>query len=109
MGHIETVVYKHVSPPANITPPSAVAGKKLVVYALSTCGFCERAMKFLQDLGLGYDFIFIDELEPWIKAALKEELKERFGAATVFPYLVIDDSTTVVGYTEEKWRTGLGL
>ena len=107
MGHIETVKYTHIEAGAN--PPAAAAGKKLVVYALSTCGFCERSMKFLRELGLGYDYIFIDQLEPWIKTALKEELKERFGAATVFPYLVIDDTTTVVGFTEEKWRAGLGL
>ncbi len=107
MSHIESVTYTTVE--AGPNAPTATANKKLQVYALSTCGFCERAMKFLREQEIGFQFILIDLLEPWIKTALKDELKERFGAATVFPYLVIDEKTTIVGFTEEKWRTGLGL
>jgi glutaredoxin len=107
MGHIETVIYTHVDAAPGVTRTGPE--HKLVIYALSTCGFCERSMNFLRDQGLAFDYIFIDQLEPWIKTALKEELKERYGAATVFPYLVIDDKTTIVGFTEEKWRNGLGL
>jgi glutaredoxin len=107
MGQIESVTYTHVE--AGPTPPAAVKDKKLVIYALSTCGFCERSMKFLRAQGIGFDYIFIDQLEPWIKTGLKDELREKHGAATVFPYLVIDGKEIIVGFTEEKWRTGLGL
>lgn len=107
MGQIDSVVYTKVA--GNSTQPETVKDLRLRVYALSTCGFCERSMRFLQDQGIGYEYIFIDRLDPAVKAELKEELKQRFGAATVFPYLVIDDQRIIVGFTEEKWRTGLGL
>jgi glutaredoxin len=107
MGRIESVTYTAV--PAGPGQPASMAGRSLRVYALSTCGFCERSMRFLREQDIGYEFIFIDQLDPAVKAELKDELKARYGAATVFPYLVVDGQQAIVGFTEEKWRSGLGL
>ena len=36
---------------------------KIILYALSTCGWCRKTKEFLNDLGVGYDFIYVDYLE----------------------------------------------
>ena len=34
---------------------------KIVLYALSTCVWCRRTKKLLGELGVAYDFVFIDQ------------------------------------------------
>ena len=36
---------------------------KVVMYGLSTCVWCKRTKKLLTDLGVEFDFIYVDKLE----------------------------------------------
>ncbi|MBN2155783.1 MAG: glutaredoxin [Candidatus Lokiarchaeota archaeon] len=84
-------------------------GKDVTVYALSTCGFCRRALQFLRDADCKFKFVYVDKLPYETKQQLKEELQDRYEKRVVFPYLVIDDSDVLAGFVEEDWKNTLGL
>lgn len=89
--------------------PGAKTEPRLIVLALSTCGFCKRAMAFLQDQGFAYQYAHLDTLDSERKAKLKEEFKTQFGQALAFPALVLDDKEAIIGFIESRWRERLGL
>jgi glutaredoxin-like protein NrdH len=88
-----------------------VAGKGrdrgITVYALSTCGFCKKAMAFLDDKGLPYRYVYVDHIPLDSKNELKKELKERFREDVAFPFAVIDGDKHLVGFIEADWRRTL--
>jgi len=77
--------------------------KKLRMYALSTCAFCEDAIAFLKEQGLAFEYIFIDDLASDTKRGLKLELKASYGQISVFPLLIIDGTIPISGFNREKW------
>lgn len=76
----------------------------LEVYALSTCGFCKRALAFLRDNNLPFHYVYMDQLPLDTKTRVKEALKEQFHNTVSFPYLVIDGKRCIVGFIESEWR-----
>jgi glutaredoxin-like protein NrdH len=82
---------------------------RLTVFALSTCAFCKRAMRFLQDHDYRYRYVYLDQLGFDLKREVKTELKSRFESIPVFPVLMVDDSEALSGFTEEKWSERLGM
>ncbi|HPS58347.1 MAG TPA: glutaredoxin family protein [Spirochaetota bacterium] len=73
------------------------------VYALSTCAFCKKALKFLRENSICFSYVYVDELDPEVKDKLKAWLREKYKEETGFPFLVIDDSTVLIGFNEEKY------
>lgn len=82
--------------------------RQIRVYALSTCAFCEKAMKYLEEKGFTYEYIFMDRIPIESKKAMKGELKEQFGNIPVFPLLVVDGEQHLSGFTEPEWAALLG-
>jgi glutaredoxin-like protein NrdH len=81
---------------------------RVVVYALSTCGFCKRAMEYLRGRSIDFRYVYLDLLPLEVKNVAKEELKNRFQRSLVFPFLVVDDSVSLTGFTQERWDEALG-
>ncbi|MCX7026991.1 MAG: glutaredoxin family protein [Spirochaetes bacterium] len=81
----------------------------IVVYALSTCGHCRRALEFLKERDLAYRYIYVDLLPFETKNAIKTELKDRFRENVAFPFAVIDNTSHLVGFIEPDWILSLGL
>ncbi len=81
----------------------------LTVYALSTCGFCKRALKFLRDNSIAFKYVYIDQIPFDVKQRVKNELKDKYDRSVYFPFLVIDGKDALVGFTEDEWRTALGV
>lgn len=77
------------------------------VYALSTCGFCKRALAFLDDQGIAYRYVHVDLVPLEDKNRAKAELAEKFKTFVSFPFAVIDDSEYLVGFIEADWRKTL--
>ncbi len=84
-------------------------GRKLTVFSLSTCGFCKRALSFLDKHGFSYRFIHLDQIEPERKRQVKDVLRTRFNISPIFPVLVVDDKRALTGFTEMQWRKELQL
>ncbi len=84
-------------------------GHDIVVFALSTCGFCKRALAFLDERGLAYKYIYVDQIPLETKNEVKKTLLERFNEHVSFPFAVIDDSTHLVGFIQPDWVRTLEL
>jgi len=88
-----------------------VPGKKaghLVLYALSTCPWCKKTKKLLDDLGVEYEFADVDLLTGDEKNEIVKIVR-KWNPRSSFPTLVIDDSLCIVGFEEDKIRKALKL
>jgi glutaredoxin-like protein NrdH len=76
---------------------------KVLLFALSTCGWCGKTKELLKELGIAFDFVYVDLLPPEeIDEAIA--IIEKFNPAGSFPTLIIDDKKVVVGFREEDIR-----
>lgn len=73
------------------------------LYALSTCGWCAKTKQLLKDLGVAFQYVYVDLLPPGELQQVLTEV-ERYNPQGSFPTIVIDDSTTIVGFQEGKIR-----
>jgi glutaredoxin-like protein NrdH len=74
---------------------------KIMLYALSTCGWCRKTKQFLDDHKVVYDYVYVDKATGAERDQVLAEVK-RWNPALSFPTIVIDDSTVIVGFQEER-------
>jgi len=98
---LETLEYTVVDGPR--TSP------ELTVYALSTCGFCKRAIAFLDRNGFRYRYLYVDRIPLETKNEIKRELKEAFKVDIAFPFVVAGEKEYLVGFIEIDWKKTLGV
>jgi len=91
---------------------TSVAGSQpnrgITVYALSTCGFCKRALAYLNAKGFAYRYVYVDLLPLETKDEIKRILKERYKENMAFPFAVVDGEKHLVGFIEADWARVLG-
>ena len=75
----------------------------IMLYALSTCGWCKKTKELLNNMGVEYDYIFVDLLQGNEKDNVINEV-EKWNPGCSFPTLVIDNSKCIVGYKEDEIR-----
>jgi len=86
-----------------------VPGKKsgdIVLYALSTCGWCRMTRELLDSLGVAYDYVYVD----LVKGSEAEETArevERLNPSGSFPTICIDKKKVIVGFKEDEIRKAL--
>ena len=79
---------------------------KIMLYALSTCGWCRKTKELLNELGVEYEYIYVDLLEDEDADTAMDEVK-KWNPRLSFPTLVIDDKC-IVGFKEDEIRKVLG-
>lgn len=88
-----------------------VQGKKkgdVLVYALSTCIWCKKTRKLLDELGVDYEVIEVDLIEdPKDKEKTHKQI-QKWNPEVSYPTMVIDDSECILGFDEEKIKQRLG-
>lgn len=72
----------------------------VTLYALSTCPYCKRAIKFLQERGVDFDVIFLDELEGDKRKEVIKKVHEISGSYAV--PLIVKGNKHVLGYDEKE-------
>jgi glutaredoxin len=80
---------------------------KVLLYALSTCGWCGKTKELLRQMGIAFDFVYVDLLEGSEQDEAITQV-EKFNPAGSFPTLVIDDRKVIVGFREQEIREALG-
>ncbi len=84
--------------------PGRVAGHhRLRFYGLSTCVWCRRARQLLEELGVPFDFTYVDLLDDAERERVFADL-EAFGRGETFPTLVVDDARCVIGFQPDEIR-----
>ncbi len=79
-----------------------------MLFALTTCGFCRRTRQFLEEHGIAFDCVYVDEARGADREKVLAEAA-RWNPRVTFPTLVVDDRTVVVGFDEARLRQALGL
>jgi len=80
---------------------------RVVLYALSTCMWCKKTKKLLNELAVDYYYVDVDLLPSDQKEdAKKEAIKWKKQAN--YPLIVIDDEKCIPIYSEEMIKKELG-
>ena len=81
---------------------------KIMLYALSTCGWCRKTKELLDNLSVGYSYVYVDLLEEDDQSNTMDEVKH-WNPRCSFPTTVINDKTCIVGFKEEKIKKALKI
>ena len=87
-----------------------VSGKNkgnVMLYALSTCGWCGKTKDLLRQLGVEFSFVYVDLLEGGEQDTAMNAI-EKWNPSGSFPTLVINDKRAIVGFREQEIREALG-
>jgi len=79
---------------------------KIMLYALSTCGWCNKTKDLLRELGVDFDYTYVDLLDGKEQDDAMDEV-EKWNPKGSFPTLVIRDKKGIVGFREEEIREAL--
>ena len=81
---------------------------KVLMYAISTCGWCKRAKKMLNDMDVEYEYVDID-LSSWEdKQKIRQDILSR-GGRLLYPTIIIDDKLLLTNPPESKLREVLEI
>ena len=83
-----------------------VEGKNVgtvVLYALSTCVWCKKARKLMEELKIEYYYTYVDLLESDENRSVKDDIRQ-WNPQCSFPTLVINNEKCIVGFNEDKIR-----
>jgi glutaredoxin len=81
---------------------------KVVIYSLSTCIWCKKTKKLLTDLGVDFEYIYVDRLDGEEKNQIIQEVT-RFNPSISFPTTIIDGEKVILGFKETEIREAFGF
>lgn len=92
-------------------PFTVIEGKAtrepLTLFALSTCGFCRRALTFLDEQGYAYRFVHMDKLSREQQDVIRAYVKTTYKVAVSFPFLCMGDRDFLTGFIKASWEKEL--
>jgi glutaredoxin-like protein NrdH len=81
-------------------------GHTVMLYALSTCVWCRRTKELLNELGVAYDYAYVDIVPREEQPAALAELG-KYNQSGNFPTVVVDGDKVIVGFKEQQLREAL--
>jgi glutaredoxin len=81
---------------------------QVLLYALSTCGWCKMTKAFLKENNIEFEYIDVDKLEVSDKETVNKDIKKR-GGRIAFPTIIVDDKTLITGLKKDQISQALGL
>jgi glutaredoxin len=85
----------------------AAEKEKPTVYALSTCPYCKRTRRFLDDHKIDYECIEVDLLDDKAQDEVMDKV-EKLTGKRVFPVVVVGKDI-IVGHDETKLKKAFHL
>ena len=79
----------------------------VLLFALSTCGWCRRTREFLETNGVDYEYIYVDQLKGDARKEALDALR-KWTPRQAFPTVIVGEEV-LVGLDEDKLREALGL
>jgi glutaredoxin-like protein NrdH len=87
----------------NITHVPGKNKAEVMLFALSTCGWCKKTKALLNELGVEYHYTDVDLLEGEDQEAAVEQMG-KFNPGTNFPTMVINGKKAIIGFKEDEIR-----
>jgi glutaredoxin-like protein NrdH len=83
---------------------------KVKGYFLSTCGWCKKTKRLLDENNVDYEYEYVDLLSPSEKARALAEVS-RYNPRKSFPTVIVqnDHREVVIGFKEDRLREVIGL
>lgn len=79
---------------------------RIMLYALSTCGWCKKTKALLNEMGVAYDYTDVDQLHGAEQETVVGEMG-KYNPATNFPTIVINSNQIIIGFKEDDIRKAL--
>lgn len=79
---------------------------KVMLYALSTCIWCRKTKQLLTDMGVEYDYVYVDLLTGQDKDDAVNTIT-KWNPDCSFPTMVLNESKCIVGFKEPEIREAL--
>lgn len=73
----------------------------VLLFALSTCGWCKKTRMLLEELEVEYDFIYVDLTEGDERDETVREL-QKWNEDLSFPTMVINQDKVILGFKEDE-------
>ena len=86
----------------------AKSDHKVFLFALSTCGWCRRTKKYLEDKGITFDFVYVDLLAGDEREETVSEVR-KWNPRASFPTIVVDSERAIVGFRQDEIEEALDL
>jgi len=84
--------------------PTKVEGKdvgEVMLYALSTCGWCKKTKLFMKKHGIAYSYVDVDLLDGKDREDVMAAVK-KCNPRCSFPTIVLGNNKCIVGFQEEE-------
>jgi glutaredoxin-like protein NrdH len=81
---------------------------KVLLYAISTCGWCKRAKQFLKDNDVEFEYVDIDMCNMADKQKIRQDIRSR-GGTLAYPTLIIDNEILLTGAPRDKLKEVLEI
>ncbi len=78
----------------------------IMLFALSTCVWCRKTRRLLEDLGVPYEYIYVDLLSSQDEPQVMKEL-DKYNPGRTYPTIVIDGDKVIVGFREDQIKDAL--
>jgi glutaredoxin-like protein NrdH len=79
----------------------------IMLYALSTCVWCKKTKRLLNELGVEYHYTDVDLLKEEERDEVMKTVR-RHNSSGSFPTIVINDKKCIMGYDEDEIKKELG-
>jgi glutaredoxin-like protein NrdH len=75
----------------------------IMIYTLSTCGWCKKTKALLKEMGVEYHYIDVDLLEGDEQEEAVAQMG-KYNPATNFPTIVLGSGKAIIGFKEDEIR-----
>jgi glutaredoxin len=80
----------------------------VLLYALSTCGWCNKTKKLLKDRNIEFEFVDVDLCNDKDYELIKKDISKRGGRFS-FPTIIIDNTHLITGFKEKEIKEHLEI
>jgi len=81
---------------------------KVLVYALSTCSWCNLTKKLLNDNNVEYEYVNVDQCSDSDKEKIRTEITARGGRLS-YPAVIVDDRKIINGFQKDDILEAIGI
>lgn len=81
---------------------------RVLMYALSTCGWCKQTKRFLRDNSIEYEYIDVDLCNREDRERIRRDILSRGGRLS-YPTIIVDDTILITSFQEDRIREALEI
>lgn len=88
--------------------PGRDSRHRVLLYAISTCGWCGRTKEFLRDNDVEFEFVDVDLCSIEDREKIRKDITGRGGELS-YPATIIDNKILINGFREDELRKALEI